>query len=346
MDIRELFERLSLLKKEKIAFDEFKDSFANTLYVAGTTLDSQVLDFLSTLNLDNITKILILTPYSNLDKSFTTSWRGLSKFIGDKNIELKMKAPKEKIPSDIYFISNDKIYFIPKIYFSKNIKQCCICKNFDIKDKILKAFASSEDFSTFKGSEIYYAKYNVIFEIDKRNLGDNEKEKILEALWAWENSGFEDIEPLWRIFESKIRNFIQIRLKDDSGNWFTSKVLSCFEKQEIIDAIHNRFDKNKERLEISDIDDHPFPVEYLVAENYETIIMNSNNSSYFSDYKSNENNGRVRKQLVRDVIKGRNPSIHARTLDSDSDLYSDLIIKALLSMEWLNELEPGLMTMT
>lgn len=344
MVIRELFDKLSLLPTEKIPFDQFRKAFGGILYVVGTSLDSKVLDFLSDIDLDKVEKIIILTPYSNLDKPFTTSWKGLSRFIEDNKIELRMKAPKEKIPSDIYFLCNNKIFFIPKMYFSKEIKQCCVCKNSNIKENILKSLASAEDFTTFKGMDIYHAKFNAIFEIDKRNLGDTEKEKVLDALCAWENSGYDDIEPLWRVFEYKIRNFIQIRLKETSRNWFSSKVLTCFEDPDIVTAINNRFNKNKDRLEISNIDEHPFPVEYLVAENYENVIMNSQNSSHFSDYRNNANNGKVKKQLVRDAIKGRNPSIHARTLDSDADLYSDVIVKTLLSMEWLNKLEPSLLT--
>ena len=167
MVLRQLFDRLSLLPSEKISFDQFRESFSGTLFVVGISLDSKVLDFLSDINLDKVEKIIILTPYSNLDKSFTTSWKGLSRFIEDKKIELRMKAPKEKIPSDIYFFCDNKIFFIPKMCFSKEIKQCCICKNPNIKENILKSLASAEDFTTFRGMEVYHVKFNAIFEIDR-----------------------------------------------------------------------------------------------------------------------------------------------------------------------------------
>lgn len=347
MVLRELLDKFSFLRTEKISFDKFRESFSNILYVVGTSLDSKVLDFLSRLDLDMVTQIIILTPYSNLDKSFTTSWKGLSRFIEDKNIKLRMKAPKEEIPSDIYFLCDNKIFYIPKMYFSKGIRECCICKNLDIKDRILNALATSEDFTTFKGMDIYHTKFNAILEIDKRNLGDTEKEKVLDALCAWENSGYDDIEPLWRVFEEKIRKFIQTRLKRDTPqNWFTSRVLSCFNNMpEVNDAILNRFNQNKERIGVQNIDDHPFPMEYLVAENYITVINNLGNRNLFSDYRSRGNTSRIKKEMINDIIKGRNPSIHARTPDSETDLYSNIILKMLISLEWLNELEPALLTM-
>ena len=157
----------------------------------------------------------------------------------------------------------------------------------------MKALASAEDFTALKGYDIYHRKFNALFQIESRYLGEEEKDEILDSLISWETSGYDDIEPVWRIFESKIRKFIMIRLNVASpDDWFSTRVLPCFNnKPEIKTGIIKRFNNNKNRLEITRIDEHPNPNEYLDAENYEQIINNSNNKSLFQDYrhKSNRN---------------------------------------------------------
>lgn len=343
MDLRRLMNKLYLIFYRKIPYNEFINLFSGTLFVAGQTVDNVVLDFIDKIELDRIKKIVILTPLSNMDKAFTNSWSGLDRYLRGLNIDLMVKAPKNPIYPDIYFLDGKNMSFVPRICFENYEIMCCICKDHKKRREIMEASASAEDITSLRGADLYYKKFDRQFEIDKRKLSDDDKEKVLNALMAWENSNYEDIEPLWRVFEYKIRCFIKIRLSSDNQqNWFTKRVLSCFEnKKEIIEGIMKRFEKNKQRWEVESLDEHPFPVEYLDAKNYETIIGNKNNRVFFSDYKDGSN--RKYHSYIHDVIKARNAPIHARKPDEDADYFSDTISKLLMSLEWLNILESELL---
>ena len=70
-----LLEKLLLTRYDKVQFDEFQKAFSDTLYVAGLSVDDKVLDFITEIELDgNVKRVLILTPYSNIDKNFVDSW--------------------------------------------------------------------------------------------------------------------------------------------------------------------------------------------------------------------------------------------------------------------------------
>lgn len=341
MALRDLFEKILLLQYKKIPLSEFKKTFSDTLYVAGGSLDNKVLNFITTIDLDTIKRIIILTPYSNLDKQFMSSWGGLSKFLYSLHIELIMKAPSEKVPLDVFFLDKKSTLFIPRNYFEKKISEVSISTNYKTRDQIMNAFASAEDFTHLRGTDVYYKKFNKLFQIDKRYLSDKEKEKVLVGLYLWESSDYEDIEPLWRILERKTRNFIKIRLKqENSSNWFSLMVLPCF-KEEFKEAIINRFEKSK-GPGINNIDEHPNPMGLLVAENYENIINYRANKHLFSDFQDNKNKKYV--DYFRDCVKARNPSIHDRTPDEGTDLYSNTIVKILMLLEWLNRLEVKLLS--
>lgn len=343
MVLRNLLDKASLLLYKKIPINDFKEAFSETLYVAGGSVDDRVLDFITEIDLNRIRKLIILTPYSNLDKKFMNSWGGLAKYVNEMKIELIMKAPAEKIPSDIFFLDKNSSFFIPRFYFEKEISECCVSRNIKLINQIRDAFASSEDFTHTRGNEIYYKKFNKLFQIDQRRLSDKEKEMVLDAIYSWECSGYSDIEPLWRILETKVRNFIKIRLEQENPkDWFSSRVLPCIEDVEIKQTIIKRFEKSKNRLGINYIDEHPNPNEFLVAENYEIIIKNKNNRDLFSDFRDSSNNKFV--DYFRDSIKARNPSIHNRTPDEDTDLYSNTIVKILMTLEWLNRLEAKLLS--
>ncbi|MGB8218365.1 MAG: hypothetical protein WCE94_13785 [Candidatus Methanoperedens sp.] len=341
MVLRNLLDRVSLLICTKIPLNEFKEAFSDILYVAGGTVDHKVLDFVTTVNLYKIKKIIILTPYSNLDKAFITSWSGLSKYLSDMKIELSMKAPTEKIPSDVFFFDKKSSFFIPRNYFEKDISECCICTNSKSISQITNAFASAEDFTHLRGDDVYNRKFNMLFQIDQRYLSDKEKDKVLDAIHLWESSDYEDLEPLWRILEKKVRTFIKIRLEQENQNdWFTVKVLPCFEDEEIRGLIITRFEKTKGRLGITNIDEHTNPNVFLVAENYENIINNKENRRLFNDFRTNKKYV----EYFRDCVKARNPSIHNRPPDEDTDLYSNIIVKILMTLEWLNHLDVRLLS--
>ncbi len=341
MDLIGLLNKLSLIFYRKIPYNEFINLFSGTLIVAGQTVDNVVLDFIDKIEFDRIEKIVVLTPLSNIDKAFTNSWSGLDRYLRELNIDLMVKAQKDPIYPDIYFLDGDNMSFVPRICFENHKIMCCICKDSQKISKLMKATASAEDITSLRGYEVYHKKFNRLYEIDKRKLSDHEKEKILDALVAWENSNYEDIEPLWRVFEKKIRCFIQIRLSSRQ-KWFTEMVLSCFENdEEIKEGILTRFERNKQRRGIEFIDEHPFPVEYLNAENYEIIIGNKNNREFFKDYKNKLN--RKYHSYIRDVIEARNPTMHARVQDEGADYFSDTISKLLMALEWLNTLESELL---
>lgn len=338
------YSRVRLFRFKKIPLTNFWNAFSGTLYIAGKSLDSRVLDFISltTINLKKINKIVILTPYSNLDEKFTISWSGLAKYLYDMKIELIMKAPTEEIPSDIFFLDNKSIYFIPRNYFEKEISECCIPINSKIIKNILTACATSEDFTHLKGTEVYHKKFNNLFQINQRYLSHQEKEEVLHSLLLWESTNYEDIEPLWRILERKVRNFIKIRLmQENPTDWFSCRVLPCFEP-EIQDKIIERFENSKGKID--NIDAHQNPNVFLVAENYENVMGNKINNSLFKDFrdKSDAKNKKSR-GYFQDCVQARNPSIHGRTPDDDMDLYSDTIVKILMTLEWLNRLEPQLL---
>ena len=343
MVLREALDNLSLLKITKLPIDKFIHNFSNILYIAGESLDHNVLNFITQINLSNIKRIIILTPYSNLDKKFTTSWGVLGKFLLEIPVDLEMKAPKERIPADIYFMDKDSIFFIPRNYFEKKIEVCCLSADKSKRDQIMNALASAEEFTTLRGHDIFHKKFNALFQIENRYLSEEEMDNILDSLISWETSGYDDIEPVWRIFESKIRNFIRIRLSGASpSDWFSTKVIPCFNhKPNIILAIMKLFDKNKNRLGITNIDEHSNPNEYLNAENYEQIINNTNNRSLFNDYRNISN--RKYQDYIRDIIKARNAPIHSRTPDNDAEVYSNIIVKIIMSIEWLNKLESTLL---
>ncbi|MCX9083299.1 MAG: hypothetical protein OIN87_00695 [Candidatus Methanoperedens sp.] len=335
-------DKASLLFYKKIPINDFKEAFSETLYVAGGSVDDRILDFITQIDLHRIRKLIILTPYSNLDKKFIISWSGLAKYVNDMRIELIMKAPEEKIPSDIFFLDKNSSFFIPRFYFEKEISECCVSRNIKLINQIRDAFASAEDFTHLKGNEIYHKKFNNLFQIDQRHLSDKEKDMVLEAIYSWETSGYGDIEPLWRILETKVRNFIKIRLEqENSSDWFSTRVLPCFDG-EIQAVIISHFEKSKGRLGIDTIDEHPNPNEFLVAENYENIINNRTNKHLFHDFRDGTNKKFV--EYFRDSIKARNPSIHNRTPDEDTDLYSNIIVKILMTLEWLNRLEAKLLS--
>lgn len=342
MVLRNLLDKASLLLYKKIPLNEFKKAFSDTLYVAGGTVDNKVLDFITLIDLRRIRRIVILTPYSNLDKQFMISWSGLEKYLHDMRIELIMKAPSEKIPSDVFFLNKKSNFFIPRFYFEKQISECYISTNFKLIAQIMEAFASAEEFTHLKGNEIYHKKFNKLFQIDQRRLNDKEKEGVLVAITLWESSNYNDVEPLWRILEKKVRNFIKIRLERENPNdWFSTRVLSCF-NDEIQGQIISHFEKSKGRLGINNIDEHPNPNEFLVAENYENIINNRTNKKLFSDFQDRTNKKFV--GYFRDCIKARNPSLHNRTPDDDTDLYSNIIVKILMTLEWLNSLDAKLLS--
>ena len=341
MVIMKILERLSSLSCKKIDFNQFLISFSKTLYVVGGSVDHNVLDFITRINLKDIQSIIILTPFSNLDKPFTTSWKTLSKYLQGEHIDLRMKAPTENIPLDVYFMDKKKLFFIPRNYFEKKIKECCVSDSKEVRNQIMTALASSEDFTNLKGLEIYHKKFDKVFQISSRHLSDDDKERILDGLVSLESSGYEDIEPLWRIFEKKMRIFIKQRLTTiNPTTWFSSNILPCFNnKPEIKEGIMKRFEKNKGRYGISNIDDHPNPTEYLNAENYEQII--NNNKSVFTDYRAKKH--RKYREYIQEVVKSRNASIHDRAPDDDAELYSNIIFKMLISLEWLNTIEPSIL---
>ena len=265
MVLRNFLDKASLLLYRKSPFNEFKKAFSFTLYVAGGTLDNKVLDFITQIDLNRVKKIVILTPYSNLDKKFINSWSGMSKYLYELDIELFMKAPSEKIPLDIIFLDKKSAFFISRNSFEKPIYEVCILKNSKKINEIKDAFASAEDFTHLRGIEVYHKKFNKLFQIDKRYLGDIEKEEILDAINLWESTNYDDIEPLWRILEKKIRNFLKIRLEEKNPkDWFSIRVIPCFE-DEIKEVIKKRFEKSKARLQINNIDEHPNPTGFLVA---------------------------------------------------------------------------------
>ena len=336
-----LLEKLLLTRYNKVQFNEFQKAFSDTLYVAGLSVDSKILDFITEIELDSKVKnVLILTPYSNIDKKFVDSWGGLEKYLSGLNISLRMKAPTESIPSDVYFFDEKSIYFIPRNYFGKHIVEVPMCTSLKRKNQIMEAFASSDEFTHLKGNEIYYKKYNIFFQIGKRHLNDKEKEIILRAIHSWEESNYDDIGPIWRNLENKMREFIKIRLeKDNTEDWFSIKILPHLtdERQKAVVKI---FEKSKVRLKIENIDEHQNPTEYLNPGEYGVVIGNNNIS--FKDYSSKGN--KQYRKMFADCVAARNPSIHNRTPDEDVDLDSNIIWKTLVLIEWLNRLEPKLLS--
>lgn len=336
-----LLEKLLLTRYDKVQFDEFQKAFSDTLYVAGLSVDDKVLDFITEIELDgNVKRVLILTPYSNIDKNFVDSWGGMEKYLSDLNIDLRMKAPTESIPSDVYFFDEKSIYFIPRNYIGKHIVEVPMCTSFKRKNQIMEAFASSDEFTYLKGNEIYYKKYNIFFQIGKRHLNDKEKEMILRAMHSWEESNYDDIGPIWRNLENKMREFIKIRLeKDNTEDWFSTKILPHLtdERQKAVVKI---FEKSKGRLEIENIDEHRNPTEYLNPWEYSFVI--GKNKSSFKDYSEKSN--KQYQKMFNDCVMARNPAIHNRTPDEDVDLDSNIIWKTLMLIEWLNRLEPKLLS--
>jgi len=343
MVLRNLLDKASLLTYKKLPLNKFNTAFSDTLYIAGRTVDSRVLDFISNIYLSKIKRIIILTPYSNLDKDFINSWGGLSKYLSDLKIDLFMKAPLEKIPSDVYFLDKTSTFLIPRNCFEKEISECCVFTNAKIIREIRDAFSSAEDFTHFKGHKIYHKKFNSLFQVDQRYLNDNEKEQILDAIQLWESSNFDDIEPLWRILEKKIRRFIKIKLEEENpDDWFSARVLPCF-NDEIRSSILKLFEKSKGRLGIESIDEHLNPNEYLVGENYLNVMGNRDNKHLFKDNFLDKKNRKF-KEYFQDCLSARNPSIHDRTPDEETELYSNIILKILMTLEWLNILDAKLLS--
>jgi len=95
-------------------------------------------------------------------------------------------------------------------------------------------------------------------------------------------------------------------------------------------------------LEITNIDENTNPYVFLVAENYESIINNRVNKHLFNDFRVPRNKKYV--EYFRDCIKARNPSIHNRPPDEDTDLCSNIIVKVLMTLEWFNHLEAKLLS--
>ena len=283
-------------------------------------------------------RVIIITTYSNINEQFNVSWKGLTRFLKDSPTEIIVKITKTKIPVDIFFLLNNDLFWIPRYNFTGELYELMICNNPGILSQIKTSDKTSDDITNLSGEETYYEKYNQLFSINKRNLGIEERKMLLRAIYSWEISGYQDIEPIWRIFENKIRNFIQIRLSDiDSGHWFSTLVIPKF-SQEIQEGIMKRFDANKGQFGITDIDIHPFPVEYLDPGNYPVII--DKNPTTFQDYRAGGN--KKFRQYIAEVVNARAPNLHNRTPDENSDLLSDIIPKILQSCEFLNKIEPRL----
>jgi len=335
------YKKCYVAKYQKIEINRFKSSLSDKVTIIGESLDEYVLNAINSkfFEFTKIKEFEIITTYSNLDKKFFSNWSGLSKFLGLNEIKLKMKILYKPIPPDIYVVTTSAIFLIPKFCFEREITEVCIYDNPQEKEKIVQSIESAEDISHLQGTLAYNKKFDKIFEITKRNFSLDESDKIINALISWEISGngYDDIEPLWRIFEEKIRRFMKSRLeRKDPISWFSKLfygVLPSKKQQLII----NSFDQVKKYHGITQIDSHPSALELVNPGDYKIVI--EKNRSIFPEFFSNV--GERHLFDLEDIVKIRNITIHPKASDPPV-ITSNAIIKSLILIEFLNQIEPSI----
>ena len=324
---------------------EIKDSLfklTKKIYVAGRPIDNKILDFISNSNFNfgRIKSIVILVPYTNLNSDFETSWTALERDLNDYNIELRLLSPTIPIYSDVFFFDEFSYPFF--IYYPlEKPAEWEIRRSLNpiIKNKILQSVSISEDFSTIRGREVYSKKYIAMFQIDERNFSHALQKEILMALYEWENHSYRNTKSLLDIFEYLMRHFLIFRIKPNNrDHWFSQNIIPCFNDPDIQQGIMTRIRRN--RYNVTDIDKLPFPVEYLVCENYPQIINHQSNRQYFQDYR--DKNSLKIKIFVDDIIRARNPQFHNRSRDLGIDVEITTIIKTLEVLDWLVSIETRL----
>jgi len=70
---------------------------------------------------------------------------------------------------------------------------------------------------------------------------------------------------------------------------------------------------------------------------------NRDNKHLFKDNFLDKKNRKF-KEYFQDCLSARNPSIHDRTPDEETELYSNIILKILMTLEWLNILDAKLLS--
>src|SRR5690606_9308385 len=100
---------------------DLRSLLINDVFIIGDNVDNEVLDYIndSTLDIDNINSITIITFASNIDKAFATSWTGLAKFLSGTNIKLKIEIVNGKnLPNGVLFINKDNIFVASRVSFN------------------------------------------------------------------------------------------------------------------------------------------------------------------------------------------------------------------------------------
>jgi hypothetical protein len=313
------------------------------LIIAGYSIDKTSLKAINIQNLDyqKIKKITLLINRSNFNPLFIKILNAFAQDLSDFNINLEIKFATSVIPFDLYIFNKwSPVFFIMRNSIETN--QIVIKRSINpiIRKNITEAIRTAEDISSIRGEEIYYIKYNKIYQIRERGFCPGLEEKIFSAIFQWEKSDYHDIKALIDIFEYVIRHFIVIRLKPVSRNdWFTKYVMTLFNPRTQQNII-NRFQDNL--FGCTSLDQHPFPVEYLVCENYKLILNSPTNSAPFSDYQSQDTESILLKEYVDAIIAARNPPFHSRHRNITTDLHAETIIKIIIVLKWLCILEPKL----
>ena len=330
-------------EEEELTVDNSIKKLSGNLIVAGFSIDEKSLKIINerTINYEKVKKIILLINRSNITPNFIGSLNALAQDLSDFDMKLEIKISTTGIPNDLYlFDSNSPIYFILRISIDDTPLLVRKSNNRKIKNEILDSLKKAEDITSIRGEQIYYSKYDKLFQIKERGFPPILEEKICAALFQWEKSDYADIKALIDIFEYIIRHFIVIRLKPASrNNWFTNNVMILFDNN-IQNKIISRFKKNV--YGYTSIDQHPFPVEYLVCENYTSILNSANNSIQFSDYQMGTPDCITYKKYIVDIISARNPPFHSRYRSTQTDFHAETIIKILIVLKWLISLDSHL----
>jgi hypothetical protein len=335
----------------KIDSREFKIRLRGKISIVSNDLDAAILNWINEkyFTLNNLSEIEILTRYSNCDKEFHKSWAGLDKYAGGFNVIVKVKILNRDIPPEVYIINNAEGYRIPIFSFHREnnaqveIKELFIIEQSDeIINQICDAIAHAEDISHLKGQS-YNKKIEKIFEIDKRNFSSAEAEKIIEAIYAWECSGngYEEIGPLWRIYEDKIRKFIKFRLeRNNPTTWFSRDFYGKLNKHKK-QLIDNQFNTEKKELGITQLDHHPNPLQLANPGDYATVI--ENNSKLFPEFFQmiGKIDGNALLSDLKFIATTRSDGIHPKTTKPPV-LGSNFIVKTLIVISFLNDIETAI----
>lgn len=331
---------------EEFTIEDTLKKLSGRLIIAGFSIDKKSINKINNqiLDYEKIGKIVLLISRANYNPDFLRALNAFAKDVSDFKIDLEIKVASSKIPFDIYFFNeNSALFYLtrtsiddPKLSIKKSI-------NPKLRKEIINAIKTSEDITSIWGEAIYYPRYDKLFQIKERRFCPLLEEKIFNALFQWEKSDYHDIKSLIDVFEYSVRHFIVIRLKPLSrSSWFSQFVFPVL-GQNAETQIKKRFKSNM--FGFNQIDQHPFPVEYLVCENYIKILKITPNPNPFIDFQAQGIEFDIYREYFEDIVDARNPQFHTRHRSITTDFHSNTIVKILVILQWFNKIEPKLSTL-